>query len=88
MFIYTKLDKFQSINQMKVFFENDVLYVNFHSIAIYSGIVFIKKITFINLMLTLLPEILIGSFLIALNFVSSETIDEQYMNKHDFIEEK
>ena len=47
-FIYSNIAKFQAIQEVKEFFEKDIIYDNFHNVAIYSGVVFIKELTFIN----------------------------------------
>ncbi|CAI2386722.1 unnamed protein product [Moneuplotes crassus] len=88
LFIYGDFTKYQIIYSLKHFLEKNVLFLNFHSVSIYSGVVFIKENSFINLIITIIPEVFIGAFLIALNYVSSETLEPQYLNRHDFIEEK
>lgn len=88
LFIYSNFNKFQKIYDIKHFLETNVLFLNFHSVSIYSGVVFIKESSFFNLVITLSPEILIGIFLIALNYVSTETTSKEKLDRHEFIEEK
>jgi len=88
VFIYSNVAKFEAIQEVKEFFEKDVMFETFNNIAIYSGVVFSRELSFINIILTVIPEVLIGLAIIALNYVSSEKIGEEYMNKQDVLQEK
>lgn len=88
IFIYSNLAKFKAIQEVKEFFEKDVMFETFQNIAVYTGVVFNKEITFLNILVTVMPEVLIGIFIISLNYVSSEKIGEEYMNKQDVLQEK
>lgn len=88
IFIYSNLAKFKAIQEVKEFFEKDVMFETFQNIAVYTGVVFNKDITFLNILVTVMPEVLIGVFIISLNYVSSEKIGEEYMNKQDVLQEK
>ena len=86
--IYSNLSKFEALVSVKEYIENDVLFEAFQHIAKYMGVVQSAHSTFINIILTVAPEILIGGFIIALNYVSSDKIGEEYMNKQDVLQEK
>ena len=73
---------------VKEFIENDVLFETFQHIAKYMGVVQSAHSTFINILLTVSPELFIGSFIVALSYVSSDKIGEEYMNKQDVLQEK
>jgi hypothetical protein len=88
VFIYSNLSKFKAIQEFKEFFEKDIILDTFHNVAIYTGVVFSKEATLFNVVLTIIPEFLIGLFIISLNYVSSEKIGEEYMNKQDVLQEK
>jgi hypothetical protein len=88
VFIYSNISKFKAIQEVKEFFENDVMFETFQNIAIYTGVIFGKELTLVNIFITIAPEILIGIAIISLNYVSNEKIGEEYMNKQDVLQEK
>lgn len=88
IFIFSNIGKFEAIQEVKEFFEKDVMFETFQNIATYTGVVFSKDLTFLNILITVTPEVLIGIFIICLHYVSSEKIGEEYMNKQDVLEEK
>lgn len=88
IFIYSNISKFKAIQEVKHFFEKDVMFETFHTYAIYTGVVLSKELTFFNILATVTPEIVIGLCVISLNYVSSEKVGEEYMNKQDVLQEK
>ena len=68
--------------------KQDILFERFEYGVKFIGVVLISDTTFINILLTLTPEIFIGIFIIALNYVSSGKIKQEYMNKQDVLQEK
>ena len=86
--IYANLSKFQAIEDMREFFENDIIFDSFTNIAYYTGVVCAKEMTPITFFQTVVPELLIGACVLSLNYVSSNKIGEEYMNKQDVLQEK
>ena len=88
IFIYANLSKFKAVEEVREFIEQDVLFETFTSIAYYTGVACAKDINGLNFFMTIMPEIGIGLFILCLNYVSSNRIGEEYMNKQDVLQEK
>ena len=86
--IYSNLSKLQALMNVKEFIEKDIIFETFQHIAKYIGVVQNSDVIIINILLTVTPEIFIGVFIIALNYISSDKIGEEYMNKQDVLQEK
>lgn len=88
IFIYANLSKFYAVKEMQEFFEQDVLFETFTNIASYTGVVCAKEMSLLNFIQTIMPESLIGIFILCLNYVSSNKIGAEYMNTQDVLHEK
>jgi hypothetical protein len=58
--IYANIAKFKAIEDVKKFFENDVLYDTFTNFAEYTGVSFSVEFDALSFFTTLVPEIFIG----------------------------